>query len=226
MAAGSGQVVRTALPRVTPRQSPHQSLDRTACRVLPLAFQLTPDLGRTVHLMVELPDTIDLLSSRTSRSGALTRTASAPVVPGRCPVSRSCWRIQRRRDSGVQPILPAMETIAAHCDSYWSLASQVARCTVECRGLISTDTSTGGSFTHRGNIDDQATQDIRRGVQAPGRKDDQGTGPAHQPGLQGSGHWTSARRPSAAGLPNTRPSSSVSAHWKPKYAACVRTMQF
>ncbi len=34
------------------------------------------------------------------------------------PVSRSCWRTQTRRVSGVQPIFGAMEQIVAHCESY------------------------------------------------------------------------------------------------------------
>ncbi len=32
--------------------------------------------------------------------------------------TRSCWRTQTRRVSGVQPIFGAMEQIAAHCESY------------------------------------------------------------------------------------------------------------
>ncbi len=38
------------------------------------------------------------------------------VCPLRKPRSRSAWRTHRRSDSGVQPTLPAIEAIAAHCD--------------------------------------------------------------------------------------------------------------
>lgn len=35
--------------------------------------------------------------------------SSAVVVPGRWPVSRSCWRTGRRSVSGVQPILAVID---------------------------------------------------------------------------------------------------------------------
>jgi hypothetical protein len=50
-------------------------------------------------------------------------SSSAVVGPGRWPVSRSCWRTQRRSVSGVQPILAAIDVMAAHCDSYSLTAS-------------------------------------------------------------------------------------------------------
>nr|GFB76894.1 hypothetical protein [Tanacetum cinerariifolium] len=68
-----------------------------------------------------------LRSSRTSRSSALMRSSSAVVGPGRWPVSRSCWRTQRRSVSGVQPILAAMDSIAAHCELYSLAASLTMR---------------------------------------------------------------------------------------------------
>jgi len=43
---------------------------------------------------------------------------SAVACPGRSPVSRACWRTQRRNVSGVQPILAAIDVKAAHCDPY------------------------------------------------------------------------------------------------------------
>lgn len=53
----------------------------------------------------------------------------------------------------------------------------------KCSGLISADTSIGGSFTHRGEIDEQKAQIVRHGVQAPGREDDQGSGPECRAGV-------------------------------------------
>jgi hypothetical protein len=49
------------------------------------------------------------------------------VEPGRTPLSRSPWRTHLRSVSAVQPILPAIDSIAAHCDGYWSLASKTMR---------------------------------------------------------------------------------------------------
>jgi hypothetical protein len=57
----------------------------------------------------------------------LTRSSSALVGPGRWPVSRSSWRTQRRNISGVEPILAAIDVIAAHCDLYWLPASLTMR---------------------------------------------------------------------------------------------------
>src|SRR5690606_28820622 len=53
-------------------------------------------------------------SSRFSRSSALMRSISLVVGPGRLPWSRSACRTQRRSVSDVQPILPAIEPVAAH----------------------------------------------------------------------------------------------------------------
>src|SRR3954469_13990386 len=55
------------------------------------------------------------------------RCCSAVVVPGRTPLSRSPWRTHLRSVSAVQPILEAIDSIAAHCDGYWSLASKTMR---------------------------------------------------------------------------------------------------
>jgi hypothetical protein len=66
-------------------------------------------------------------NSRTSRSSSLTRCCSLVVGPSRAPLSRSPWRTQRRSVSAVQPILPAIDSMAAHCDGYWSLASNTMR---------------------------------------------------------------------------------------------------
>src|SRR5471032_1214067 len=68
-----------------------------------------------------------LRSSLFSRSNALRRSVSAVVVPSRWPVSRSRWRTQRRKVSEVQPILAAMDVMAAHCDSYSLPASWTMR---------------------------------------------------------------------------------------------------
>ena len=66
-------------------------------------------------------------SSRTSRSSSLTCCCSAVVAPSRRPPSRSPWRTQRRSVSAVQPIFAAIDSMPAHCDSYWSLASNTMR---------------------------------------------------------------------------------------------------
>jgi hypothetical protein len=62
------------------------------------------------------------------------------VKPSRWPVSRSCWRTQRRKVSAVQPILPAIDTIAAHCESYSILDAsntmRTARSTTSGENLV------------------------------------------------------------------------------------------
>ncbi len=68
-----------------------------------------------------------LRSSRTSRSSSLIRCYSTVDAPGRTPLSRSPWRTHLRSVSAVQPILPAIDLIAAHCDGYWSLSSKTIR---------------------------------------------------------------------------------------------------
>src|SRR4051812_45691103 len=55
------------------------------------------------------------------------RCCSMVVGPGRAPLSRSPWRTHLRSVSAVQPILLAIDSIAAHCDGYWSLASKTMR---------------------------------------------------------------------------------------------------
>jgi hypothetical protein len=55
-------------------------------------------------------------SSRFSRSSALIRSRSSVLAPGRRPWSRSACRTQFDRVCAVQPILAAIEAIAAHCD--------------------------------------------------------------------------------------------------------------
>jgi hypothetical protein len=56
-------------------------------------------------------------SSRFSRSSALMRSRSSLDAPGPWPRSRSAWRTHFRSVSAVQPILPAIEPIVAHCDA-------------------------------------------------------------------------------------------------------------
>src|SRR6476620_96542 len=77
------------------------------------------------HALARRRISLALRSSRTSRSSTLMRSSSAVVGPGRWPLSRSCWRTQRRSVSGVQPILAALDSIAAHCELY-SLAASLA----------------------------------------------------------------------------------------------------
>src|SRR5471032_15261 len=78
-----------------------------------------------------------LRSSLLSRSSALRRSLSAVVVPSRWPVSSSRWRTQRRRVLEVQPILAAMDVMAAHCDSYSLPASWTMRTALHHFGEIS-----------------------------------------------------------------------------------------
>ena len=62
-----------------------------------------------------------------SRSPAAARGSRAPApgaaparsssAPGRCPASRSACRTHFRSVSAVQPIFPAIDPIAAHCDA-------------------------------------------------------------------------------------------------------------
>src|SRR5438552_15148628 len=60
------------------------------------------------------------------------RCCSVALGPGRAPLSRSPWRTHLRSVSAVQPILPAIDSIAAHCDGYWSLASKTMRTARSC----------------------------------------------------------------------------------------------
>jgi len=56
-------------------------------------------------------------STRVPRAQAsLMRAASAVVTPSRCPVSRSYWRTPFDGVCALQPILAAINSIAAHCD--------------------------------------------------------------------------------------------------------------
>src|SRR5438552_11948561 len=60
------------------------------------------------------------------------RCCSVALGPGRAPLSRSPWRTHLRSVSAVQPILPAIDSIAAHCDGYWSLPSKTMRTARSC----------------------------------------------------------------------------------------------
>src|SRR3954463_7837041 len=69
-------------------------------------------------------------SSRTSRSSARMRSCSAVVGPAGRPWSRPAWGPQPRRVSGAQPILAAIELIAAACEAcspWWSNTIRTAR---------------------------------------------------------------------------------------------------
>src|SRR5262245_31256019 len=66
-------------------------------------------------------------NSRFSRSSCLRRSRSVLVSPARLPWSRSACGAHWRKDSEVQPILPAIETIAAHCDSCSAWRSKTIR---------------------------------------------------------------------------------------------------
>src|SRR3954469_3691099 len=69
-------------------------------------------------------------SSRFSRSSALIRSRSSVLGPPRRPLSLSDCRIQLRSLSPEQPILAAIELIAAHCEAcslWWSSTIRTAR---------------------------------------------------------------------------------------------------
>src|SRR5262245_55965697 len=66
-------------------------------------------------------------NSRFSRSSSLRRSRSVLVSPGRLPWSRSACRTHLRKVSPVQPILVAIELIAAHCDSCAPWCSKTIR---------------------------------------------------------------------------------------------------
>ena len=57
-----------------------------------------------------------LRSSRFSRSSSFSRARSSEVTPALRPPSTSARRTQLRNVSGVDPIFPANDTIAAHCE--------------------------------------------------------------------------------------------------------------
>jgi len=67
------------------------------------------------------------LSSRFSRSNSRNRPRSDVLNPGRSPRSRSDCCTQRRSDSAVQPILLAIDWIAAHCELCSSRCSKTIR---------------------------------------------------------------------------------------------------
>jgi hypothetical protein len=66
-------------------------------------------------------------SSRFSRSSSFSRGRSSVVNPGRRRASRSAWRTQCRNVSAVQPIFPAMDSMAAHCDACSPWCSNTSR---------------------------------------------------------------------------------------------------
>src|SRR4030095_10953364 len=66
-------------------------------------------------------------NSRFSRSSCLRRSCSVLVSPALLPWSRSDSPTHLGKDSGVHPILPAIETIAAHCDSCSAWCSKTIR---------------------------------------------------------------------------------------------------
>src|SRR5690606_36932104 len=66
-------------------------------------------------------------SSRFSRSSSFRRSFSLVVRPARSPASRSACRTHVNKVCGVQPIFPAMDVIAAHCDGCWSCCSTTSR---------------------------------------------------------------------------------------------------
>lgn len=66
-------------------------------------------------------------SAQFSRSSALIRACSSLVVPGRSPRSRSAWRTQLHNVCAVQPILPAIDSIAVHGEVYSPRCSNTIR---------------------------------------------------------------------------------------------------
>jgi hypothetical protein len=66
-------------------------------------------------------------SSLTSRSRSLIRYPSAVVTPSRMPLSISCQRTQSYRVGGTQPILAAMDSVAAHSDGCSPRCSRTIR---------------------------------------------------------------------------------------------------
>src|SRR5512143_1530456 len=66
-------------------------------------------------------------SSRFSRSSALSRSRSTVLRSLLRLCARSAWRTHFRSVSAVHPILAAMETSAAHCDSYSAWCSNTSR---------------------------------------------------------------------------------------------------
>ena len=68
-----------------------------------------------------------LRSSRFSRSSSLIRWASAVETPSRWPESTSCCFTQVCKVCGTQPILSAMDSMAAHCDGCYARCSSTRR---------------------------------------------------------------------------------------------------
>ena len=56
-------------------------------------------------------------NSRFSRSSGLMRVCSSLVLPGHSPRSRSACRTQLHSVCAVQPILPAIDSMAAHYEA-------------------------------------------------------------------------------------------------------------
>jgi hypothetical protein len=55
------------------------------------------------------------------------RSAGNNESEGKGESGRSSWRNHSRSVSAGQPILPAIDSIAAHCDGYWSSTSKTMR---------------------------------------------------------------------------------------------------
>src|SRR5690349_18673762 len=124
-----GQQRRVALSRRVVPLRRRGDLQRAADRLDPATSTVLVDEG--VHFLswrsssawakyalASFRISLVLRSSRTSRSRSLMRCCSVVVGPGRAPLSRSPWRTHLRSVSAVQPILPAIDSIAAHCDGY------------------------------------------------------------------------------------------------------------
>jgi len=93
-------------------------------------------------------------NSKFSRSSCFSRARSSVVSPGRLPASRSACRTQWRKVSAANPSFPAIERIAAHCESYSLPCSRTIR--------------TARSRTSGENLLDRAMAPSSQGMEPPG----------------------------------------------------------
>src|SRR5690348_6327733 len=84
------------------------------------------------------------------------RSRSSVLVPGRLPWSRSACRTQLDSVCAVQPILAAIDTIAAHCDA----------CSVRCSNTIRTARSRT-SLENFGDFDSVVMAPVSQELEPP-----------------------------------------------------------
>lgn len=92
-------------------------------RTLTSRLDAAVELRRAKNALVSFRISLALSSSRTSRSSSFTRWASLVVTLSRAPASPSACLTHSFNLYSTQPILGAMDSIAAHSDGYFPRCS-------------------------------------------------------------------------------------------------------